>query len=340
MYLKCLNCSHEFEGTISYDEQGWHSSCPECDSSFDVDVPEGSIIMAFADAEDEENPYANFTENIHDACLVSYYAFASRKEFLGKWEEKIYNQEPDGMWYWVVEGDNCITYGGPDIGDIELICEAWGIEPDSSGDVAILLDQAYASCHEGFPDSGTEKGGDANIKICYNCVRKTECYSASQIKNLKKGETYKDKTGYDCGVAYTNYKELRKFVEVIGEAIATQNKKTQEDIFQFIAERYNLPLYNVRLEFEKRQSVTDKAGVKYITLCTVPDDDSYYCKWFVVETEWLKGWIQEEHDGELSEADLQEALINFLENYAWDETWWTYQNAKSWNAIISEGHDE
>lgn len=38
MKLKCLNCDHEFESTISYDELGWHSSCPECGGSFDVDV--------------------------------------------------------------------------------------------------------------------------------------------------------------------------------------------------------------------------------------------------------------------------------------------------------------
>lgn len=341
MKLKCLNCNHEFAGTISYDELGWHSSCPECDSSFDVVLPEGPIIMAFADPNEEDgNPDGNFTEDFHYACLSSYYAFSSRKDFLEKWEEKIYNEDPDGMWYWVVEGDNCITYGGPDIGDIELICEAWGVEPDSSGDVAILLDQAYASCQKSSQDRSTHKGGDAKTKVCFNCVRKTECYPVSEIIKLKEGETYKDKTGYDCGVVFTNYKDLRKFVEVIGEAIATQKKKTQEDIFRFIAEHYDLPLYNVKLEFEKRQSAREKAGDKYITLRTAPHDVSYYCKWFVVEVEWLKGWIQEENDGDLVEDELQEALEYFIENYKWDETLWAYRSAKMGNAIVAEGYDK
>lgn len=40
MKLTCLNCWHIFDGDVSLDELGWHSACPECGSSFDVDVPE------------------------------------------------------------------------------------------------------------------------------------------------------------------------------------------------------------------------------------------------------------------------------------------------------------
>ena len=38
MKLKCLHCEYEFDGTIAWDELGWHSSCPECGCSFDVDI--------------------------------------------------------------------------------------------------------------------------------------------------------------------------------------------------------------------------------------------------------------------------------------------------------------
>ena len=44
MKLKCLNCGYEFDGTISYDELGWHSSCPECECSFDVDIPNNDLM--------------------------------------------------------------------------------------------------------------------------------------------------------------------------------------------------------------------------------------------------------------------------------------------------------
>lgn len=177
-------------------------------------------------------------------------------------------------------------------------------------------------------------------KICYNCMRKMECYSENEIKNLKPGETYKSKTGYDCGVAFTNYPELRKFVEVIGEAISTRGTKTQDSIMIYIAERYKLPVYNVRLEFEKCKHSSGKMGDKHIMLYTAPDDDYYSCKWFIVEADWLEGWIQEEHDGELNEEELQEAIALFLYNYDWEDSSMAYQNAKSWNAIISEGHDK
>ena len=145
MDLKCLQCGHEFEGSISHDELGWHSICPECGGSFDVDVPDGHIVMAFTDKVDGDNPYLNFTDDLHDACVFSYYAFSSRKEFLKKWEEKVYNEEPDGMWYWIIEGDHCIACGGPNPEDIELICDAWGIEVENSYDIWCSLEAAYAS---------------------------------------------------------------------------------------------------------------------------------------------------------------------------------------------------
>ena len=146
MNLKCLHCETEFEGSISCDQLGWHSACPVCGGSFDVDLPKGHVVMAFTDKVNGENPYVNFTEDLHDACIFHYYAFSSRKEFLQKWEEIIYNEVPHGMWHWIIEDGNCITYGGASPEDIELICDAWGIEADASGDVAILLQQAYASC--------------------------------------------------------------------------------------------------------------------------------------------------------------------------------------------------
>lgn len=44
MKLKCLHCEHEFDGTATFDELGWHSSCPKCERSFDVDIDYGSAI--------------------------------------------------------------------------------------------------------------------------------------------------------------------------------------------------------------------------------------------------------------------------------------------------------
>jgi len=37
--VSCLNCSHEFAlNGLSRDKLGWHTVCPDCESSFDVDI--------------------------------------------------------------------------------------------------------------------------------------------------------------------------------------------------------------------------------------------------------------------------------------------------------------
>lgn len=151
MILKCLQCDHEFEGTISRDDLGWHSCCPFCGGSFDVDVPHGKIIIAFTNPEyDKDDPYENFVQRMPERNICSYYAFASRREFLEKWEKLA--EDPDGMWYWIIEGDHRITYGGCSIQDIELICDAWGVEAERPYDIDSLLSAAYASCNEERPE--------------------------------------------------------------------------------------------------------------------------------------------------------------------------------------------
>lgn len=39
MEIKCLHCGHEFEfNGASKDDLGWHTSCPKCEGSFDIDI--------------------------------------------------------------------------------------------------------------------------------------------------------------------------------------------------------------------------------------------------------------------------------------------------------------
>lgn len=130
MKLNCLNCNHEFDGSITKDELGWHSVCPECGSSFDVDVPEGRIVMAFVDDEFEEC----FTDGWHDDNpIITYYAFDDVKEFIKAWE-KMHDYEndgcPDSMWYWLLDNGRCFCSGACDPGDIEIIYEHFGLLPD------------------------------------------------------------------------------------------------------------------------------------------------------------------------------------------------------------------
>lgn len=125
MKLNCLSCNHEFEGRIFKDELGWHSVCPECGSSFDVNVPEGRIVMAFTDPvdDDNDNPYKYFTEDFTGQGIHTYYAFNTVDEFIQKWKE-IY-ELPNGMWYWVLDKDKIVCSGACDPDDINIFIEYW-----------------------------------------------------------------------------------------------------------------------------------------------------------------------------------------------------------------------
>lgn len=127
MELKCLHCEYEFDGSISKDELGWHSSCPECGCSFDVDIPDGRIVMAFA--WDETDEY--FTDDWCDSNeFATYYVFDTPKEFMNTWYKMAYCEDgccPDGMWYWVLDNKELICSGACDPCDIEIFEEHWGI---------------------------------------------------------------------------------------------------------------------------------------------------------------------------------------------------------------------
>lgn len=101
MKLKCLQCGHEFEGSIAKDDLGWHSSCPECGGSFDVDVPDGRFIIAFADDSNPEDDYRNFTDSFPGPKVRAYHAFHTAEEFIAFWEKL--SEHPEGMWYWCVD---------------------------------------------------------------------------------------------------------------------------------------------------------------------------------------------------------------------------------------------
>jgi len=38
-WVICPNCGYEFHcNELSYDELGWHTTCPDCEGTFDVDL--------------------------------------------------------------------------------------------------------------------------------------------------------------------------------------------------------------------------------------------------------------------------------------------------------------
>ena len=44
--MKCLQCGYEFEFMgASEDNLGWHTTCPKCEGSFDIDIDEVFIDL-------------------------------------------------------------------------------------------------------------------------------------------------------------------------------------------------------------------------------------------------------------------------------------------------------
>ena len=70
-----------------------------------------------------------------------------------------------------------------------------------------------------------------------------------------------------------------------------------------------------------------------VGLCTFPNDDKDYCKYFEVSENWLIDILESlDSKNERKGVDLEE----FLDNYIWDETWFIYELAKNNSKLIME----
>lgn len=70
-----------------------------------------------------------------------------------------------------------------------------------------------------------------------------------------------------------------------------------------------------------------------VELCTFPNDDKNYCKYFEVSENWLMEILESfDNMNERKGVDLE----NFLNNYVWDESWVIYELAKRDNKLIME----
>lgn len=92
-------------------------------------------------------------------------------------------------------------------------------------------------------------------------------------------------------------------------------------------------------EDEISDYITDETGFCHcgfelvVGLCTFPDDDKDYCKYFEVHEDWLIDILERlDNMNERKGVDLEE----FLDNYVWDETWFIYNLAKGNGMLIME----
>ena len=72
MKIECLQCGHEFEfNGASKDDLGWHTTCPKCSGSFDIDID-----MVVDDVLEQMGKYENgygepqaFISAVKDRCV-------------------------------------------------------------------------------------------------------------------------------------------------------------------------------------------------------------------------------------------------------------------------------
>ena len=131
IHLTCLNCEHEFDGGVSLDALGWHSACPECESTFDVDVPERRFVIAFVKDGPPDDPCRYLTDSFTGEGIATIHAFGTAEEFITCWEKL--SEQSEGMLYWCLDTypDQscinapvfCICSGACDPSDIKIFAD-------------------------------------------------------------------------------------------------------------------------------------------------------------------------------------------------------------------------
>lgn len=74
MHHICLSCGHDFYASISIDELGPHTSCPKCESSFDVDIVGESFCLNLEELYDnlDSLKYCHIVPDFDDSEMVYY----------------------------------------------------------------------------------------------------------------------------------------------------------------------------------------------------------------------------------------------------------------------------
>ena len=85
------------------------------------------------------------------------------------------------------------------------------------------------------------------MTTCYECPRKTECYTKEGLAKLKPGEPPYG-GHYECGALFTDFDGARTLLLRIGDALDTIPKKHRKAIIQHIADAYGTGTYPVLSE--------------------------------------------------------------------------------------------
>lgn len=125
MQIRCKKCDRLFNGTVNFVNLRWIGRCPDCGSYIEVFLPQGRIIMAFA-----EEPKLTKAERksglFTGRNIVRYTATDSPEKFMAIWKQTI--QNPDTNMYWVIDNGEVICSGICKASDEEILKEHFGVK--------------------------------------------------------------------------------------------------------------------------------------------------------------------------------------------------------------------
>lgn len=97
--MKCLNCGYNnLDNSYSVDEMGAHSSCLECEGSFDIDFPEDAYRIEYCGTSQKKN-----------RCDEGHICY-TKKELMTVWKRLFSTYE--GTWCTIYDKDGTVIFSG------------------------------------------------------------------------------------------------------------------------------------------------------------------------------------------------------------------------------------
>lgn len=151
MKLICPYCNEEFNDIINKEGDTYKAVCFNCEKTFEPDLPKGKVIMTFADDSDPNRDYENFKDDFTPKRLQTYHAFDSMYDFIDYWQNMLYDNTIEGMWYYVLVDNELILCGACDPDDIESFKEY--IPTDLEMNLKLRMDRPIEKDHIITPGS-------------------------------------------------------------------------------------------------------------------------------------------------------------------------------------------
>lgn len=171
MEITCPYCNHSFTGTLLNDAGAFNAICPMCRGTFKYPIRRKQYEMIFAWDDDD----SFFTDEFEDGtCFISYYSFDTLGELIEEWER--ISENPDSMWYWVLDNGEVVCSGACDPDDYEIFEEVFDIPIKRKKFTVSISETRY-----GKTTVYAETGKQAEDRVLRCCLQNEIVWHSSEI---------------------------------------------------------------------------------------------------------------------------------------------------------------